>query len=261
MPYTLAKWALWLISAAVAGFVVGWMLRGLRRVAEGSFAPEGGDEVRDVRARAAALASERNQLLTQLTECREQVQAQRRAAAAAVRQSADVFVPSPVEPIGSRVRAAAESSDTAERARLAQLVAEQTATISDLRVKVWNHEARIGELQDALVAEYAATAPAEPDLVAGSVVMGERVRFNDLTVVEGIGPKIADLLLSSGVRSWWQLHKADPDHLRRVLAEAGPQFQVQDPSSWPEQAGMLARGEWQQFKLMADGLKGGRLAE
>ena len=34
MPYTLAKWAIWLIAAALVGGVVGWLLHGLRRPQE-----------------------------------------------------------------------------------------------------------------------------------------------------------------------------------------------------------------------------------
>ena len=261
MPYTLAKWALWLISAAVAGFVVGWMLRGLRRGAPGAAtAADGADDVQSLRERLAALeplVSERDRLQTELARCREQAQSVRRAVAAEVLQATDVF-----EPLAATAMpAVVESPARAERDRLAQEVAAHVATIGDLRARLWNHEARIGELQDALAAQYAATAPPEPDLVAGAVVIGEKVRFNDLTVVEGIGPKIADLLLTAGIKTWWQLHQADPEHLRRVLAEAGPRFQVQDPTTWPEQAGLLARGQWQQFTLLADRLKGGRRGE
>ena len=265
MPYTLAKWALWLISAAVTGFVVGWMLRGIRRGSFGSAAAaDGGDEMRSLGEYSddlESLMSERDQLLTQLDKCREQTQFLRRSVAAEVLPSADVFEPSPAHSIGSKAPVVVEPSDAAERYRLAQQVAEQAATIGELRARLWNQEARIGELHDELVAQYAGSAPPEPDLMAGSVVLGEKVRFNDLTVIEGIGPKTADLLLSSGFKSWWQLHQASPDHLRRVLADAGSWFQMLDPTTWPEQAGMLARGEWRQFKLMADRLKGGRLTE
>ena len=263
MPYTLAKFALWLISAAVAGFVVGWMLRGLRSGgslrdgAEAASVVADGGEVQSLRERIAALEpvmAERDQLQAQLAKCREQAQSVRRAVAAEVLQTTDVF-----EPLADP--ATLESPARAERGRLATEVAAHVATIGDLRARLWNHEARIGELQDALAAQYAATAPPDPDLVAGAVMLGEKVRLNDLTVVEGIGPKIADLLLTNGIKTWWQLYQADPDHLRRVLAEAGPRFQVHDPAAWPEQAGMLARGEWQQFKLLADRLKGGRPGE
>ena len=259
MPYTLAKWALWLISAAVAGFVVGWMLRGLRRAAA-VVDTAGSDGEREVVRRQSdeltALVAERDDLAGQLAKCREQAQSVRRAVAAEVLQTADVF-----EPVAAPLVAPMDASVRGERDRLAEQVAAHVATIGDLRARLWNTEARVGELQDALSSQLAATAPMEPDLVEGAVVLGEKVRLNDLTVIEGIGPKIADLLLTNGVKTWWQLHQADPAQLRRVLAEAGPRFQVHDPATWPEQAGMLARGEWQQFKLLADRLKGGRLAE
>lgn len=258
MPYTLAKWALWLISAAVAGFVVGWMLRGLRRAAAVAALVDDGGEAESLRGRVAALeplVAEREQLIAQLAKCREQAQSVRRAVAAEVLQPSDVFEPAAVSTPGVDPPARGESE------RLAQKVAAHESTIGDLRARLWNTEARVGELHEALAAQQAATAPMEPDLAAGAAVLGEKVRLNDFTVVEGIGPKIADLLLATGIKTWWQLHQAQPDHLRRVLADAGPRFQVHDPATWPEQAGLLARGEWQQFKLLGDRLKGGRRAE
>jgi len=259
VPYTLAKWALWLISAAVAGFVVRWMLRGLRRTSDAVPPPSDGHQVESPRAPVAALEpliAERDELAAQLAHYRQQQVSTRRAAAAEVLQPADVYVP-----VGAEESPTHDSSVSGERDRLVDQVAEHVATIGELRARLWNTEARVGELQDALVAQQSATAPPDPDLEAGAQVLSEKVRFNDLTVVEGIGPKIADLLLTSGIKTWWQLHQTHPDQLRRVLADAGPRFQVQNPSTWPEQAGLLARGEWQQFKLLADRLQSGKLTD
>lgn len=257
MPYTLAKWALWLIAAAVIGLAVGWLLRGLRRPA----APAAGaeelaelDRLRACEQELEQVQRDRARLRIELDDCRETATAARAAAVAAVGTELEVAP--------SAVAGGATPDVRAERDHLAALVSGHEVTIGELRARLWNQDAKISELQGLVSASTAATAPPEPDLVAGAAVLGEKVRHNDLTVVEGIGPKIADLLHTKGnITTWWELHLADVTTLRSLLASAGPRFQVHDPASWPEQAGLLARGEWQLFKSLTDRLRGGKLGE
>ena len=103
-----------------------------------------------------------------------------------------------------------------------------------------------------------AAPPPRPDLEAGEAVLGAPLRFDDLTVIEGIGPQIAQLCVARGIDSWWVMANTDPDRLRRMLAAAGPRFQVHDPSSWPEQGRLLATGDWAGFQRLTHALRGGR---
>lgn len=262
MSYTLAKWALWLIASAVIGVAVGWLLRGLRRNAVTEPLAEDAAEVELLRDRVADLepiAADHARLHLELEECRASAAEAKRAAARTVSEMPAATAPAPLNPPSAPADRAVDPGAVVERDRLAALVVEHEATIGDLRARLWNHEARIGELQNQLSSQNAATAPPVPDLEAGAAVIGEKVRFNDLTVVEGIGPKIADILhTKGGIKTWWDLHNADTETLRSLLAAAGPRFQIHDPGSWPHQAGLLARGQWQEFKTLADALKGGR---
>jgi predicted flap endonuclease-1-like 5' DNA nuclease len=97
-----------------------------------------------------------------------------------------------------------------------------------------------------------------PDLDAAQRVLGTAVRLDDLQLVEGVGPKIAGLLQDAGVTTWRDLASASSERLRAVLDAAGPRYQVHDPSTWPAQADLLARGEWEQFVALTGSLKGGR---
>jgi hypothetical protein len=54
---------------------------------------------------------------------------------------------------------------------------------------------------------------------------------------------------------------ADLALLRSMLAEAGPKFQVHDPTTWPQQARLLANGQWEKFKTLADALRIGSADE
>ncbi|HIE45712.1 MAG TPA: hypothetical protein EYG80_05640 [Flavobacteriaceae bacterium] len=82
---------------------------------------------------------------------------------------------------------------------------------------------------------------------------------DDLTKVEGIGPKIKGLLNDDGIWSWQQLSETTVDKIQEILDNAGPRYRIHKPDSWPKQAGMCARGEWDKLKIWQDEHKGGRL--
>jgi predicted flap endonuclease-1-like 5' DNA nuclease len=82
--------------------------------------------------------------------------------------------------------------------------------------------------------------------------------LDDLTVVEGIGPKIADLCHGIGIQTWRDLAQTEVSLLRTMLHDAGPRFRSHDPSTWPEQAALLADGRWTDFRAFTAKLDGGR---
>ena len=84
---------------------------------------------------------------------------------------------------------------------------------------------------------------------------------DDLTRIEGIGPKIAELLGEAGYAGYADLAAADPEKIREILAEAGGNFASHDPQTWPEQAGMARDGKWDELKVWQDELDGGRAKE
>lgn len=81
---------------------------------------------------------------------------------------------------------------------------------------------------------------------------------DDLTKIEGIGPKISQLLNEAGISTYTQLAEADIAALIKILNNAGPRYGLADPSSWPEQAGYLAAGEQEKFKALTESLRSGR---
>lgn len=85
-------------------------------------------------------------------------------------------------------------------------------------------------------------APAKPD---------------DLTVVEGIGPKISATLQAAGITTLTQLSETDGSHIQQILDDAGLP-KLADPGTWPEQARLAANGEWSALEKLQDSLKGGR---
>ena len=78
-------------------------------------------------------------------------------------------------------------------------------------------------------------------------MIGRRLSTDDLQVINGIGPVIEGLLNGIGISTWSDLAAADVDALSSMLADAGSRFARHDPSTWPLQARLLERGEWDAF--------------
>ncbi len=77
-------------------------------------------------------------------------------------------------------------------------------------------------------------------------------------IVEGIGPKIKQILAQHGISTFTQLAAANVDDLKKILTEAG--LNMTDPTTWPEQARLVAVGDMQGLEKLKDSLKGGRIA-
>lgn len=80
----------------------------------------------------------------------------------------------------------------------------------------------------------------------------------DIERVEGIGPKIAELLRARGLGSFGALAGASPGTLREILDDSGPAYRIADPSTWPEQARLAADGRWDELRSLQDTLDAGR---
>lgn len=79
---------------------------------------------------------------------------------------------------------------------------------------------------------------------------------DDLTKIEGIGPKIKSVLHDAGIKTFADLAQADGAQLRTILAAAG--LRVNDPTTWPEQAALAAAGQWTALQQLQASLDAGR---
>jgi ribosomal protein L30 len=80
---------------------------------------------------------------------------------------------------------------------------------------------------------------------------------DDLTAVEGIGPKIGDLLIADGITTFAQLASAKLSKIEAILKAAGSRYAMANPGTWPEQAALLASGDYAGFEKLAEELDGG----
>lgn len=81
---------------------------------------------------------------------------------------------------------------------------------------------------------------------------------HSLEKIEGIGPKISKLLNARSIYTLADLAEADVDELQQCLEEAGPQYGLANPATWPEQARLAAAGNWEALDVLQTNLKDGR---
>lgn len=98
----------------------------------------------------------------------------------------------------------------------------------------------------------------EPEATEPVILAATGGAKEDLTVVEGIGPKIQMLLNQYGIYTYRQLAETEVDRLKEILSTAGPQLAMHDPGTWPSQANLAANDQWDTLKSVQGFLKGGK---
>ncbi|MDZ7877975.1 MAG: hypothetical protein U5L45_09905 [Saprospiraceae bacterium] len=88
-----------------------------------------------------------------------------------------------------------------------------------------------------------------------------RTNPDDLKRIEGVGPKIEELLNEAGIYKFEQVASTSVERIRAILDKAGSRFRMHDPESWAAQADMAQRGEWAKLKEYQDYLIGGKRQE
>jgi len=80
-------------------------------------------------------------------------------------------------------------------------------------------------------------------------------KIDDLTKIEGIGPKTAEALNEGGIYTYSELAGTNTSDINTMLEEGG--LTGRDASSWAEQAALARDGKWAELKDLQDRLDGG----
>lgn len=104
--------------------------------------------------------------------------------------------------------------------------------------------------------ELAAPVVAASSIVAATVVDN---RVDDLKIVEGIGPKIEELLNNAGIKTFAGLAATSVARLNEILEAAGPRYQMHDPGTWPDQSALARDNKWTELKILQDDLNKGKV--
>lgn len=109
---------------------------------------------------------------------------------------------------------------------------------------------------DAVKAEAPPAKAPEAAPKAAPAKRGDTKELDDLTRIEGIGPKFRDALLNAGITTFVKLADTANKDLEAIIKGAG----LRRPGSmhtWAEQATYLANGDMEGFEALTAQLKGG----
>ncbi|MCF6365501.1 MAG: hypothetical protein L3J35_04800 [Bacteroidales bacterium] len=82
---------------------------------------------------------------------------------------------------------------------------------------------------------------------------------DNLTKIEGIGPKLSGILQKAGIETFKKLSEVKPEKISEILVKAGGnKYKRFDPETWPNQAKLATEGKWDELKKWQDEMKGGR---
>lgn len=95
------------------------------------------------------------------------------------------------------------------------------------------------------------------DLAAAKAAGFKIKNADDLTVIEGIGPKINDLFKQNGLKTFADVASATVPQMRKILDAGGARFRIANPSTWAKQAKLAANNKWTELKKLQDELSGG----
>jgi len=265
MPYTLSKGLLWFLVALLIGLMIGWLLRSIavtRQLRAARAARAESAELEQLRARLATLErveAERDRLQTELHALR-----------ASAATTADPPEPEPAADRDHHVAAAEEhlpeldadggvgSPGTQRLANEIDPLPEDSAPAHIDRQEPPLPEQSPPPASGATDGDQLAQTSA--GIESATAIVGKKIKPDDLTAIEGIGPAIAGLCNGIGIQTWADLADTEVSLLRTMLADAGPRFSVHEPDTWPQQAALLASGRWQEFDDLVRRIATGKLS-
>jgi predicted flap endonuclease-1-like 5' DNA nuclease len=83
-------------------------------------------------------------------------------------------------------------------------------------------------------------------------------KLKDLKIIEGIGPKLEEVLKNSGIANLAIMAQTKAEDMKAILNKDGERFRLADPTSWPKQAQMAVDGKWDELQEYQDVLDGGK---
>ncbi len=107
------------------------------------------------------------------------------------------------------------------------------------------------------------TAPPEPPEPVAKAASAKKAapkpsaKPDDLTVIEGIGPKMSTALIAAGIETYAKLSASSEDTLRAAVEAAGMRL-APTIGTWAEQAAYAVKGDMDGLKAFQATIKGGR---
>jgi large subunit ribosomal protein L21 len=102
-----------------------------------------------------------------------------------------------------------------------------------------------------------AAKKAAPKKAAAKKAPAKKASADDLTKIEGIGPKAAEAMVAAGLATFADVSKSTEKKIQKILDESEGRFGMMKPATWPKQAKMAADGKWDELKKWQDEMDGG----
>ena len=79
-----------------------------------------------------------------------------------------------------------------------------------------------------------------------------------LQIIEGIGPKMEEVMHENGIHNFSTLSLSSPEKLREILNKYGDKYRIIDPNTWPRQASLAHERNWNELITLQKSLDTGR---
>lgn len=147
----------------------------------------------------------------------------------------------------------------------ADIAAWDAEKIAEITTKISFFEGRIEK--DDWVGQAQRLVDKKPEGLAGESIIAESrsltleekhvvPAMDNLKLIMGIDESIEKVLFASGINSFAELAKMDPDELRNILVVVDAALSNVDPSAWPAQARLAFDEEWEVLEDYKEQLKG-----
>jgi predicted flap endonuclease-1-like 5' DNA nuclease len=126
------------------------------------------------------------------------------------------------------------------------------ASIDALAASIETGKATNGATSKIVYQSIQTEPPPKPKASKSKAAKGD-----DLTKLEGIGPKMSAALVAGGLDSYEKLSQATEETIRQAVEAAGLRFAPSIPT-WAKQAALAAKGDWDGLNQYQEKLDGGR---
>jgi large subunit ribosomal protein L27 len=140
---------------------------------------------------------------------------------------------------------------------LAQIEARWEAQLAKMLGETPETEERLDTPNNVITA-VAPEAPAAAPKAAAPKVAKASGEGDNLKIVEGIGPKIEELIKAAGITTWAQLGETPTEQIQAILDAAGARYSIHNPGTWAQQAKMAAEGKFDELAVWQKELDGGK---
>ncbi len=81
---------------------------------------------------------------------------------------------------------------------------------------------------------------------------------DDLTIIEGIGPKAAEVLVAAGITTFAELAATDAEKVKEILTASTARVGHLDPTTWAQQSQLAADGKMEELEELKAKLNNGK---